>query len=192
MPRSKRVEDIAEDLRGLARPIAGLCQLPGNPRIGDVPAIMRSYEAFGQQDAIVIWAGDTDGEHPDLDGKPIVIDGNHQLQAATRLGWTHLAVNDASDRFSWRQAKAYALAANRTSELGRFDEPALASLLESLADDIDLLGPAGYDDLDIERLLRDVEASAIPDAGAAPEEFDDIDVEAFEFDHTCPKCGFDF
>jgi ParB-like chromosome segregation protein Spo0J len=128
-------EHIAEDLRPLAQPIDLLKLLPGNPRRGDVEAVMRSYDRFGQRKPIVARRDGT------------VIAGNHQLQAAQRLGWSHIAVvwTDDDDL----TAKAFALADNRTADLGAYDDDDLRALIESVAIDPNLLAAASYslDDL---------------------------------------------
>lgn len=131
---------IAKDLRSLAFPVANLKLLPGNPRRGDVDAVARSYERFGQRKPIVARRSDM-----------TVIAGNHQLQAAQRLGWTHVAVvwTDDDDL----TAKAYALADNRTSELGSNDEDALAEYLSSILDEFDDLAAIGYTEGEIADLL---------------------------------------
>ena len=95
---------IAADLEPLARPVADLRLLVGNPRVGDVHAVSKSLKRFGQRKPIVV----------DADG--VVIAGNHTLQAAQRLGWTHVAAVTVSDDAT--TAKAYALADNRTANLG--------------------------------------------------------------------------
>lgn len=119
-------EHIAADLRPLAQPIDLLKLLPGNPRRGDVEAVMRSYDRFGQRKPIVARRSDM-----------TVIAGNHQLQAAQRLGWSHIAVvwTDDDDL----TAKAFALADNRTADLGAYDDVDLRALIEEVAVDEALL-----------------------------------------------------
>ena len=65
---------IAPDLQSLAQPIDTLHLLDGNPRRGNVDAVARSYERFGQRKPIVARRDGT------------VIAGNHQLLAARSLG----------------------------------------------------------------------------------------------------------
>jgi DNA modification methylase len=127
--------NIAESLRPLATPIGDLSPLPGNPRKGDVEAVKRSYERFGQRKPIV---ANRDGT---------VIAGNHQLKAAQALGWDEIAVVFVDD--DDQTAKAFALADNRTADLGTYDDQALADLLAEVAVDPELLLATGYslDDL---------------------------------------------
>jgi hypothetical protein len=123
-------EHIAEDLRPLAQPIDLLKLLPGNPRRGDVDAVMRSYDRFGQRKPIVARRDGT------------VIAGNHQLQAAQRLGWSHMAVvwTDDDDL----TAKAFALADNRIGDLGNYDFGDLEAMLAEVRLDPVLLAATGF------------------------------------------------
>lgn len=108
---------IAESLAGLAVPIDRLKPLEGNPRRGDVAAVARSLRRFGQRKPVVARPDGT------------VIAGNHLLAAAQELGWTELAVSWADDDDA--TAKAFALADNRTAELGSFDLGDLAAMAAS-------------------------------------------------------------
>jgi hypothetical protein len=128
---------IAPDLRDFAVPVDDLVHLEGNPRRGDVDAVARSYARFGQRKPIVARRRE--------DGTSEVIDGNHQLAAARSLGWSHIAVVWTDDDDS--TAKAYALAANRTAELGGYDDDALAEMVLAVAaeDDRTLIAATGWD-----------------------------------------------
>lgn len=95
---------VEECLISLLVDVDTLVPLPGNPRRGNVDAIMASYSEFGQLRPIVV--------KPNGDGTSTVIAGNHQLMAAKRLGWTHMAaVTFEADN---SRAIAFALADNRT------------------------------------------------------------------------------
>jgi len=120
-------------------PLNNLAHLAGNPRMGDVDAIAESYSRFGQVKPIVARrTGDEVG---------IVIDGNHQLDAAKQLGWDSLEVIFVD--MDEATAKAYSLAANRTSQLGTYDP----ELLLAMISDIDLTG-TGYIEQDVTDLLH--------------------------------------
>ena len=136
---------IADDLRALVVPLEQLVSLEGNPRQGDVEAVARSYERFGQRKPVVA------RRRPD--GRGEVTAGNTQLAAARQLGWPGLAVVWADDDDD--TARAWALADNRTSDLGIYDEAALAAYLQSvrLTGDDDLFAATGYDVDDLARLL---------------------------------------
>lgn len=131
---------IHESLLPLATDIDSLRLLDGNPRIGDVDAIMASYEEFGQVKPIVARKND--------DGTATVIAGNHQLQAAANLGWDKIAVVylEADDK----RAIAYAIADNRTMELGYTEPELLDSLIVEVSDMYpELLEGLGWDEFEI-------------------------------------------
>jgi DNA modification methylase len=134
---------IHDDLKHLARPVDDLKLLPGNPRKGDVEAVKRSYERFGQRKPIVALPDGT------------VIAGNHQLLAARALGWEEIAVVTSDD--DEQTAKAFALADNRTSDLGHYDNEALAELLADVAVDPELLLSTGYTEADLEALIGEID-----------------------------------
>ena len=125
---------IDPSLTSLAVEIDTLVPLEGNPRKGDVDAIMASYDEFGQVKPIVV--------RPNEDGTATVIAGNHQTEAARRLGWTHIAAvpMDTDDK----RALAFALAENRTMELGHTDpvllHDAVVSVLDEYAATFEALG----------------------------------------------------
>ena len=138
---------IAEPLLPLARPVDGLKFLPGNPRRGDVAACKRSLQRFGQRKPIVVREDGT------------VEAGNTTLRAALELGWSEIAVVAFGDDDA--TAKAFALADNRTSELGSFDVEALRAMaVEVDAADPELLLAASYD---LDELLGKREGKNDPD-----------------------------
>lgn len=139
-----RTCNIAEGLEPLIVPIERLSPLPGNARRGDVPAIARSLARFAQRKPVVATA----------DG--VVTAGNHMLAGALELGWTHLAAVFVPD--DEMTAHAFALADNRTADLGTYDEAALAVLIGQVHDaDIELLGATGYSGDDLQALLNRLE-----------------------------------
>jgi ParB-like chromosome segregation protein Spo0J len=134
---------IVDGLKDLAHPIEALKTMPGNPRKGDVDAVKKSYARFGQRKPIVATADGT------------VIAGNHQLLAARSLGWSEIAVVFVDD--DDKTAKAFALADNRVSDLGTYDDVALGRLLEEVSGHDDGLLGTGYTMSDVDALLgRDV------------------------------------
>jgi hypothetical protein len=116
---------IHPSIKKLAMPIDSLLPLEGNPRRGDVDAIAASYAEFGQVKPIVV----KDNE----DGTFTVIAGNHQMQAAKSLGWTEIAavVLDGDDQ----RAIAFALADNRTMELGNTDQAQVIDMIAELGNE---------------------------------------------------------
>jgi site-specific DNA-methyltransferase (adenine-specific) len=131
---------IADDLITLAYPIEKLKHLDGNPRKGNVEAVKKSYEKFGQRKPIV---ATKDGE---------VISGNHQLAAARELGWYKIAVVFTDD--DELTAKAFALADNRTADLGTYDDDLLADMLGSVSSDLELLEATSFDEKDLMALVK--------------------------------------
>lgn len=130
--------NIVEALRPLAVDLTTLRPLPGNPRLGDVAAIARSLERFGQRKPITAT----------LDG--VVTAGNHTMLAARSLGWSHVACVYVDDDPT--TAHAWALADNRLAELATYDDEALLDLINSV-DDVELLDVAGYTSDDIAELV---------------------------------------
>lgn len=139
-----RVDKIASDLKRLAVPLEKLQRLPDNPRRGDVESVKRSYERFGQRKPIVATGNRSDGG--------VVSAGNHQLDAARELGWTHIAVVFTDDTEA--EALAFAITDNHTSELGTNDDERLAAMLTEIREtDVDLFLATSYDDKGLKRLV---------------------------------------
>lgn len=130
--RKPTPEYIAEGLHVLAVPIGDVKPLEGNPRRGDVAAVARSLERFGQRKPIVVHRGTGEVEA-----------GNHTLAAAQSLEWEYIAVVYVDD--SDDEAKAFALADNRTGDLGGYDDESLAAMIKSIAHDEALLEATSYD-----------------------------------------------
>jgi site-specific DNA-methyltransferase (adenine-specific) len=86
----------------------------------NLATIRASLEQFGQQRAAVIRSDGT------------VLAGNGMLEAARSLGWTELAVTVVPDEWPDEQARAYALADNRTGELAEWDVAVLDEHLVEL------------------------------------------------------------
>jgi hypothetical protein len=132
--------EIHPSIKKLAKPIDALLPLEGNPRRGDIGAITASYREFGQVKPIVV----KDNE----DGTFTVIAGNHQLEAAKKLGWKEIAVIvlDADDD----RAIAFALADNRTMELGYSEQADIAEMLGQISDEYgDLLSDLRWDEFEM-------------------------------------------
>jgi DNA modification methylase len=165
--------NIAKDLQSLTVPIDNLTALDKNARRGDVDAVAKSYQQFGQRKPIVAKRNKaTKG------GKPtgMVIAGNHQLLAAKQLGWTEIAVVFTDD--DDKTARAFALADNRTHDLGNYDNVMLAELLEDLKMDDDLFGASGYTAKDLKNLLSDNAKKDKYDGKTDPDEIPETPVKA--------------
>jgi DNA modification methylase len=150
--------DILGDLESLATTLDTLHLMPGNPRRGDVDAVARSLATFGQRKPIVARRSDR-----------TVIAGNHTLAAARQLGWDEIAVVWTDDDDV--TAKAYALADNRTAELGGYDDAELAALIGEVHDvDHALLDATGWTDEDLDALLAKLEPEELPPALSDPDD----------------------
>lgn len=142
---------------------------PDNARThnsNNIKAIAKSLERFGQRKPIVVWQG-------------FVIAGNGTLEAAESLGWTSIEVAEVPSDWTHEEARAYALADNRSGELASWEPTMLANqLLE--------LDAVGWNTADLGFALFNP-------AGDDPKNLsEEINVEDWEYEHTCPKCGFGF
>jgi hypothetical protein len=97
---------------------------PNNARTHDdknLDAIKGSLSQFGQRKPIVIQDN-------------VVIAGNGTLEAARQLGWKEIEVVRVPDEWTPDQAKAFALADNRTAELAQWNHDVLSSQILELQD----------------------------------------------------------
>ena len=148
-------------LRGLLVAIDSVQPDPQNARKRtpeNLAAIRASLETFGFQRPILAYRFAAKE-------KPTVISGNGALQAATELGWDRVPVllfDGTRD-----QARAYAIADNRTAELSEWDE-AILGAQTSVLDEFEDLWRA----LKIEELLPpdadDAEEDEIPEPPKTP------------------------
>lgn len=149
--------------------ISSLTPDPDNARLHsdrNLETIKASLREFGQRRPIVI----------DSTGR--VLAGNGTFEAAKRLGWTQVEVVTIPPKWTPEQAKAYALADNRTAELATWDGEILAAQLEHLED-------AGISPVVIGFKIPDK-----PEPQQRPTQ--EIDLDSFDFEHECPECGFEF
>jgi len=101
----------------------------------NIDAIAGSLTLFGQRRPLVCMADGT------------VVAGNGTLEACSLLGWEKVAVTRVPEDWTPEQAKAYALADNRTAELAVWDEDVLGLQLAELeAADFDIAA-IGFDAL---------------------------------------------
>lgn len=128
--------------------------------------IVASLTEFGQRKPIVLF-GD------------IVIAGNGTVTAADRLGWKEIAAVRVPEDWTIEQARAYALADNRTAELAEWDTSILADQLAMLAD-------VGFD-------IESIGFAPIVEPGdvEVPEDFPSFDDET-KTAYCCPKCGYEW
>ena len=120
-----------------------------NPR--NLAVIRGSLQRFGQRGRAVVALRDG-----------TVIAGNGLIAAARELGWSHVDVH-FSDDLAGEDARAFAIADNRSGELSFFDE---AQLAEQLADmSPDLVELIGFDAGDLADL-----SGAVPQDGHKDEQ----------------------
>lgn len=161
---------IAVALSGRPYEIADLWELPGNPHDGDDVAVAESLARFGQVKPIAVRA----------DG--CVIAGNTTFRAARdRMGWSRIAGVEMTHEEA--EAKAYALADNRTAQLGRDDPERMLAFF----DEIDDWTGVGWDDDDRAELALAYAQSdePVPDfqpTGDNPQLDETTPI-------TCPSCG---
>jgi ParB-like chromosome segregation protein Spo0J len=169
---------INRDLAPLARPVASLRYDPRNARRhgpSNLDAIEASLRDHGQQKPIVITS----------DG--VVRAGNGTLEAAMRIGATHVAcvVYDGPiDR-----VERFAVADNRAAELASWDDDVLATVLRELAQAEDF-DPrlVGFGESEFQRIVGDLDVESSEADGADLDESIADDVEMLE----CPACGHKF
>lgn len=136
-------ENIDKSLLDLTIDLDKLIHLDGNPRRGNIEAITASYQQFGQIRPIVV--------RDNSDGTFTVIAGNHQVRAAKKLGWTKIAavIYDSTEE----EAVAFALADNRTTELGFTDPQLLNEMISDISAEYqDLFVELGWDDFELAAL----------------------------------------
>jgi ParB-like chromosome segregation protein Spo0J len=120
-----------------------------------------------------------------IDDKNNVIAGHGRLLASKKLGLKEVPTV-LVDHLTDTQRKAYVLADNQLALNAGWDDELLKLELAQLDDvgfdlellgfDLDNLGDLFDSPNDSENELKDTE----------------IDVDAFDFEHECPKCGFQF
>jgi len=136
---------ISTSLQKLVRPIAGLHEDKKNARRHNernLKAIATSLKTFGQQKPIVALR----------DGR--IIAGNGTFRAARKLGWKSLAVAyfESSGK---ADARAYAIADNRTGELALWDGRDLEATLKSLAaEGVDIESTLAFTEKEINTIIR--------------------------------------
>lgn len=150
-------------------PVESLTSDPANARKHspkNLEAIAGSLRRFGQRRPLVV--------HGD-----VVIAGNGTLEAAKSLGWAEISITRTPSSWSYEEARAYALADNRTAELAEWDSALLADQLVEL-------DAVGFD---------------VSEFGFAPltpptEERPPADFPEFGDEtptsYCCPKCGYEW
>jgi ParB-like chromosome segregation protein Spo0J len=173
-----------EQLREMLVPLGAVSPHPRNPKDHDLGAIAASFARFGQQQPIVVqrstgWIIAGNGRHA---AAPMVGELREVLGLASDGLWTHIAAvfSDLTDE----EALAFALADNRTTELGGWHDEKLADVLRELEAKGALLG-TGYDSDDVARIIAELAPSIPSDLGRKePELGSEVTIEV--------RCGRDF
>lgn len=167
------------------RPLSELQRWDRNYRVGNVEAIVASIVRFGFNSTLRVWK----------DGS--VMAGNHAFVALETMrangakpprglelkdGEWHVPTVDVS-HLSRLEAEAYAVADNRTQELGQNDPERLAAILAEIRSGTGSLDGVGYSEAELDALLK---AAATPDT---PFKQYDESVETGVKKVTCPECG---
>lgn len=124
-------------------PMSQITTHPDNPRRGDIEAIAQSLAANDQFQPLVVQRSSSR-----------ILAGNHTYLAADLLGWQTIDVAfvDVDDV----AAMKILLAANRTADLGTYDERLLLAILGDIREtDEELLLGTGYTSDDVDELLAD-------------------------------------
>lgn len=125
---------VIESLVPMLVDVDSLEFMPSNPRTHsdrNLDAIKLSLHRFKQQRPIVVAS----------DGRTVIA-GNGTLAAARDLGWTKIAVAVSSLDADSDEARAFAVADNRSTDLSTFDDDIVKSLLDEI--DADLAAAAGF------------------------------------------------
>jgi hypothetical protein len=145
-------DNIAENMRQFAIPLADLVPKVRNANQGDIGQISLLLERVGQRWPITYRSRKVDGKRAK---QKVIETGNHRWYAAQALGWESIAAVDLDD-MSEAEAEAFGLGDNRVRDLAQTDRDVLAEALADLAaQDAELLLLTGYDADDLDLMLHD-------------------------------------
>lgn len=150
---------------------------PDNPKRHDLPALESSFERFGYITPIVV--NDTDGllleAHGRIETLVMLKASGAEPPPGIQLGpngeWLVPTVHGID--LSPEDARAFLIAANRTVELGGWDEDRLAALLSDLGQSEKGLDAVGFSEADLSTLLESLAVDPQPrrtDPDEIPEE----------------------
>ena len=182
---------MTDELRIEYLPLSELQRHPKNPKAHDLGALHTSVNRFGYVTPVLIdeRTGYLVAGHGRLDALAQLKAQGKQPPAriVARNGDWLVPVVRGVEFASDAAVEAYLVADNRLTELGGWDEPELAALLQSLADeDVKLLRATGYDEEDLQRLLFDLEPHFDP---VGEDEQPRLDQKK---PIVCPHCGEEF
>jgi ParB-like chromosome segregation protein Spo0J len=149
---------------------------PANARRHDqrnLDAIRGSLARWGQVEPVLVQRGTRR-----------IVAGHGRIEAMRSLGRTHAAIVEID--LDGVEATALSIALNRTAELASWEDDVLASLLDSLPDE--LTEVAGFTDEEVEALL----GGLTDPAEFAPASEDDQSRLDEKAPTVCPKCGHEW
>lgn len=162
------------------RPIDSIAPYAKNARMhseAQVDEIVASINEFGWTNPVLI------------DEQGGIIAGHGRAMAARKLGLAEVPCVVLTG-LTKAQRRAYLLADNKLALNASWDKALLAQELDALKMlefNIDVIGFSGAE---VEKILSDYAKDI---AGPTPPEgAKELDPDGYEFDHRCPKCGFEF
>lgn len=122
-----------------------------------------------------------------IDAAEVIIAGHGRYQAAHSLGLKEVPVIVA-DHLTDEETMAYRIADNKVSE-STWDLPMLAFDIGTLErEGIDLI-LTGFNLDEAQNILSDFKGAALP---SDSKDYKDPEEKEKQFEHQCPKCGFEF
>ncbi len=153
--KQPNVHNVSKALLKELVPLETIKPDPANLRLhgeDSIEAIKASLERFGQQKPVVI------------DRRGVLVAGHGMYSAAKAAGWTHIAATKSG--LSGAERIAYAIADNRTAELSKWDDDALARVVGGMTE-AERVG-LGFSQDDIAAMLDDVDEAELVEDVAVP------------------------
>lgn len=141
-----------------------------------VAEICKSIRASGQYKNVVV---NTEGQ---------ILAGHGIVQACIEMGLSEVAVHvfDGTEA----EQRRLMVADNELSRMAEDDERSLMSLLREIGEDFGDLRGTGWDEQEMQDRLNELAAEDFE--GKVPDEFPEYNPEEMEFEHVCPKCGYEW
>jgi hypothetical protein len=170
------------------RPLSELSRWDRNYRVGNVEAIVASIVRFGFNGTLRVWKDGCvmAGNHAFVALETMRANGAKPPRGIEVKGKEWFVPTVDVSHLSRLEAEAYAVADNRTQELGQNDPERLAALLADIKSGTGSLDGVGYSEAELEALLK---AAATPDT---PFKQYDESIETGVNKVTCPECGAAF
>ena len=174
MAGKKKKESIGEYVD-----IDTLIEWEHNPRINTeaVSKVARSIERFGFASPVIAREEDN-----------MVIAGHTRIAAARSLGLKTVPVRFM--KLNRTEAELLAIADNKLGEISDWNEDMLKDILDALPEND--LDDIGFSSEELDSILSNIE---LEDDNFEFESREDkeLDIDSFDnFDHTCPRCGFEW